>query len=123
MVHLVPWKESKAPLHHRGHLVHLVHLNLRAHHQDRQALLQDHLKGPQAMAHLGLQRALQQDLQQALHRDRPPARQKGHLKDPHPILLLLRRNQLKSQNLLLKTFQRHLQNLYKKNQNPFQMNR
>ena len=122
MVHLVPWKESKAPLHHRGHLVHLahlIHLDLRAHHQDRQALLQDHLKDPQAMAHLGLQRALQQDL----HRDRLLARQKGHLKDLHPILLLLRRNQLKSQNLLLKTFQRHLQNLYKKNQNPFQMNR
>ena len=104
MAHLVPWKESKAPLHHRDHL---AHLDLRAHHLDRQALLQDHLKGPQAMAHLDLQRDLQ--------RDRLLARQKGHLKDPHPILLLLRRNQLKSQNLLLKTFQKPLQNLYKKN--------
>ena len=122
MGHLVPWKESKAPLHHRGHLVHLahlIHLDLRAHHLDRQALLQAHLKCFQAMAHLGLQRALRQDL----HRDRLLARRKGHLKDLHPILLLLRRNQLKSQNLLLKTFQRHLQNLYKKNQNPFKMNR
>ena len=42
MAHLVLWKESKAPLHQPGHLVHLAHLDLRAHHQDRQALL----KGP-----------------------------------------------------------------------------
>jgi len=100
MEHLAPWKESKTLLHLRGHP---VHLDRRAHHQDRQAFLLDHLKDPQAMARLDL------------HRDRLLARQKGHLKDPHPILLLLRRNQLKSQNLLLKTFQKPLQNLYKKN--------
>ena len=55
MGHLVLWKESKAPLHRRDHL---VHLDLRAHHQDRQALPLDRLKDPQAMAHLGLQRDL-----------------------------------------------------------------
>jgi hypothetical protein len=113
MVHLVPWKESKAPLHHRDHLVHLD-LLLRVHHQGRQALLLGHLKGPQAMAHLGLQRDL--------HRVRLLAHHQGHLKDPHPTLLQLRRNQLKSQNMLLKTFQKRLQNLYKKNQNQFKMN-
>ena len=113
MVHLVPWKESKAPLHHRDHLVHLD-LLLRVHHQDRQALLLGHLKGPQAMAHLGLHRARP--------RVRLLAHHQGHPTDPSPTLLLLRRNQLKSQNMLLKTFQKRLQNLYKKNQNQFKMN-
>ena len=91
MAHLVPWKESKAPPHHRDHL---VHLDLQDHHQDRQVLLQDHLKALQAMAHPGLQRDL--------HRAHPPDHQKGHLKTPQRILPLLRRAQLKSQNLLLK---------------------
>ena len=98
--------------HHRDHL---VHLDLQDHHQDRQVLLQDHLKALQAMAHPGLQRDL--------HRAHPPDHQKGHLKTPQRILPLLRRAQLKSQNLLLSTSQKRPRKvLYKKNQNPFKMN-
>jgi hypothetical protein len=112
MEHLVPWKESKAPLHRQDHL---VHLDLRAHHQDRQALLRDLLKGLQAMA------------QPALHRVRqlapPLALQKARLKALPLIFLLLRRNQSKRQNLLLRKSQKRPQNLYKKNQNQLKKNR
>ena len=64
------------------------------------------------MAHLGLQRDL--------HRAHPLDHQRGHLKDPHPTLLLLRRNQLQSQNLLLKKFQKRPQNPVQEESEPVQ---
>ena len=112
MAHLVLWKELKTRLHLPGHPVRQAH---QGHHRDRQVLRQGRPKVLQAMA------------QPALHRVRQLARQlalqKARLKALPLILLLLRRNQSKRQNLLLRKSQKRPQNLYKKNQNPFKMNR